>query len=303
MNLLEYLRRAAKSDTSVYTTFLQQYNKQDNSIHIFHEGKDDPSFYGNFIHNRGRNKRRIFYYQAKNKEKVYENYSKINWTAYSKKRVIFFVDKDFSDILRITYPIDINIFVTTHYSIENYLVSKSLFSRSIREIIGLDNDKINNAISKQFQLGLNSFYQASLLLSAYFLYHRKMKKPLNLNNITIADMFTIDETFHVRRKSNILQVLDRKTGVTSVTIIREIRKIINELKRINNPKSYTRGKFELAYMINCINKSPDIINRGKQKGEKKYKCCVLLSPSNSIPILAPRLKQPKEFNEFMNRLK
>ncbi|GAB2775521.1 hypothetical protein GCM10027275_18270 [Rhabdobacter roseus] len=301
MNLLDYLRKAAKSETTVYITFLQQYSKNDNSIHVFHEGKDDPSFYGNMIQNKVKKTQKIFYYQAKNKDKVYENYQKINWTSYSKKRILFFIDKDFADILERSYPVDTNIFVTNYYSIENYLVDKHLFSRSLRDLIGLDNDKVNNAITKQFQIGLRTFYEASLILTAYIIYHRERKNALNLRDVTIGDVFDINSTFIVTKKPRVLSVLDRKTGVTTVSIYKEIREIIASLRKIKNPKKYTRGKFELAYLVSCINKSPDIINIDKKKGEKKYRCCVQLSLSNAIQILAPRIRQPKDVKEFISK--
>lgn len=301
MNLLDYLRKAAKSETTVYTTFLQQYSKNDNSIHVFHEGKDDPSFYGNMIQNKIKKTQKIFYYQAKNKDKVYENYKKINWSSYAKKRILFFVDKDFADILKISYPVDINIFVTSYYSIENYLVDRHLFSRSLRDLIGLDNDKVNNAITKQFQVGLKTFYEASLTLTAYILYHREKKNCLNLHDVTISDVFKIDSGFMVTKRPKILSKLDKKTGAVTVSAYKEIRKVIVRLRRINNPKKYIRGKFELAYMIYCINNSPHIININKKKNEKKYKCCVQLSSANAIPILAPRMRQSKDVKEFINK--
>ncbi|MBK6544359.1 MAG: DUF4435 domain-containing protein [Saprospiraceae bacterium] len=200
MGLLEYLRKAAKSEATVYTTFLQQYSKNDNSVHIFHEGKDDPSFYSNFIESKLRKNRKVFYYQSKNKNSVYHYYSKLNWSSYSKKRILFCVDKDFADILKITYPIDSNIFVTEPYSIENYLVNKNIYSRSLRELMGLENDKKNSVLTKGFKIGLESFYDASLFLSAYILLHRKANNPLNLQSLTFGDVFEMDEKFIVKKK-------------------------------------------------------------------------------------------------------
>ncbi|HBF89016.1 MAG TPA: hypothetical protein DDX39_10280, partial [Bacteroidales bacterium] len=165
----------------------------------------------------------------------------------------------------------------------------------------LDNEKSNNTISKQFIIGLKTFYNASLLLTAYILYHKKLGNPINLQNITISDVFTIDNNYVVNRKSKILSLLDRKTGVSTSNASKEIRVLINDLKKINNPKKYTRGKFELSYMISCLNMTPDILNIGKIKGEKKYKCCVSISNGNAIQILAPRIKQPKEMKEFLDR--
>ncbi|MEP2668642.1 MAG: DUF4435 domain-containing protein [Cyclobacteriaceae bacterium] len=301
MVLLEYLRKAAKSETSVYTTFLQQYSKNDKSLHLFHEGKDDPSFYGNFIENKLKKNRKVYYYQAKNKSSVYHYYSKVNWSSYSRKRIIFCVDKDFSDILKIAFPIDTNIFVTEYYSIENYLVNKNIFSRSLRELIGLENDKKNSFLSKGFKIGLKSFYEASLFLSAYILYHRKLNTPLNLQSIVFGDVFEMDDNFLVKRKKNILKALDGKTGVNTTFNYSDIKDVVIELSKINNPKRYTRGKYELMYLVNCINTSPKILNDQRVKGEKKYKCCVSLSHTNGVQILAPRLKEPKDLNLFLSK--
>lgn len=303
MELLEILKEAAKSPTTVFTIFLQQYSKYDNNLHIFHEGKDDPSFYGNFIQDTLKMNQEVYYYQAKSKDNVYENYKRINWASYSKKRILFFVDKDFADILQLIYPVDKNIFVTTFYSIENYLVSNVIFSRSLRDLIGLDNDNLNKNITRQFQNGLKTFYESSLILSAYILYHRMNKNPLNLRNVTFLDIFRVNDSFIVTRKSKTLAILDRKTGATTKTAFKEIKGILIGLKQISNPKVYVRGKFELAYMLHCINNTPNIINYGKKEGEKKYKNIVLLSISNAIPILAPRIRQPKEINIFFKTLK
>ena len=153
MEFLKYLKVAAKSNTSVRTRYLQQYNNNDNALHIFYEGNDDPSFYSNFLENK--NQKKIYYYQAENKKGVYEIHSKINWSSYDKRRTLFFVDKDFSDILNEIFTIDDNIFVTRYYSIENYVVSKHVFIRTIREILHIDDEKFLNKCYKDFEKNLN----------------------------------------------------------------------------------------------------------------------------------------------------
>lgn len=301
MTLLNYLKKSAKSPTAVYTTFLQEYSKYDNSLHVFYEGKDDSSFYTNFIENQLPKRRRVFYYQAKNKNNVYQNYDKINWSAYSKKRILFFVDKDFADILKTSYPIDTNIFVTKFYSIENYLVDKHLFGRVLRDLIGIENDKKITELSNKFQAGLKTFYNSSLILTAFIIYHRQKAIPLNLQDVNISDLFKINDIFKASRKQRTLSILNKYTGSSEKLPFVEIRKTISNLRKIGNPKNYTRGKFELAFMVICVNLVPDILNKNRQKGEKKYKCCVNLSMSNAIQILGPRLRPIKEVKDFINK--
>jgi hypothetical protein len=299
MELLKYLRSAAKSDTTAFTNFLLQYKSSNDHIHVFHEGKDDPSFYGNYIDPYLSRKRRAFYYQCKNKENVYKYYAKLNWKSYQKKRVLFLVDKDYSDFLAIKYPADSNIFVTKHYSIENYIVNKDVFSRCLREFMGLDNDKSNLAITRLFSKQLNQFYLASLFLSAYILYHKRNNTSINLGNITLSEIFDFNPNFIIKKKPRILARLDQLTGVKSENCFGAIRSIMTELKKTNVPKSYTRGKFEMMYFVHCINSCPAIINEGKVKGEKQYKSSISLSVTNSIPIIGPRLKQPLDIKEFI----
>ncbi|MFN8358774.1 MAG: DUF4435 domain-containing protein [Candidatus Kapaibacterium sp.] len=303
MNLLQYLRESVKSEDIIYSEFLRQYKKKDNSIHIFHEGGDDPSFYSNIIEGAFSLNDKIYYYNARNKDKVYINYSKINWVTHSKQRILFFVDKDYADILGSTYPQDDNIFVTSCYSIENYLVDKYLFCRSLRELIKLDNQKAINSIALKFIKGLKTFYKESITLTAYIIYHRKNKNNIILNDLSIKDLFNIDSDFRVTKKSNILSLLDKKTGVKTTSVVCEIRNIIKHLKSINDPKIYTRGKFELAYMVHCINSTPELLNTFRNKGDKKYSCCVSISLKNAVQILAPRVKHPKEIVEFLNKKK
>ena len=45
MEYLQKLKKAAKSDVATFTKFLQQFSFQNNYLHIFHEGEDDPSFH------------------------------------------------------------------------------------------------------------------------------------------------------------------------------------------------------------------------------------------------------------------
>lgn len=298
MELLSFLKIAAKSDTATYTKFLQQYSNQGNTIHIFHEGKDDPSFYANYIYSFVKKKQKVYFHQSSNKNGVYENYKKINWASYSKKRILFLVDKDFSDILKIKYPIDSNIFVTKYYSIENYLVTKSMFSRCLRELVGVSDEVINRKISRIFNDTLKEFYKASLLLTAYILLHKNRNNKINLSNISLADVFEVTKDFKVKRKAKIIRSLDRLCGVTTLNSYRELKSIVLLLSKINMPKKYTRGKFELMYFVKCFSNVTDLLNTGKGTGEKKYKCSINLSNGTAMQILGPRLKIPTDIKSF-----
>ncbi|MDQ2180244.1 DUF4435 domain-containing protein [Marinifilum sp. D714] len=299
MGFLEYLKNAAKSPVTAQTKFMQQYKQADNSIHVFLEGKDDPSFYSNYIERNKRKGQRIYFYNSKNKAGVYYNHSKINWSVYKKERILFFVDKDFSDILNEEYASDQNIFVTRFYSIENYLVSRTLFSRCLREIFGINDDKVIARISKEFVKSLAEFHKAIEPLTSVLLYYRKNNIPVNLNNIDFNQIFNVNIGDKVTVKSNIQQYLVKCTGVKSFPKYTEFKECLSLIKPVGNTKLYVRGKCELWFMIKYLNLLPAIMNQDIAKGEPKIKSCLNITPNNAVQIIAPRLRIPMELKKFL----
>lgn len=299
MGFLEYLKNSAKSPITTYTKFLQQYKPTENSLHIFLEGKDDPSFYSNYLERNKKRGQKIYFYNSKNKSGVYENYSRVNWSFYKKNRVLFFVDKDFSDIIRETYDVDSNIFVTKYYSIENYLVSKTLFARCLRELFGLVDDKLINSISKDFSIALEQFHIVSLNLMSILVYYRKNKIPINLNNIDFNKVYEVKVGEKVLKKKYIREYLSNCTSTDKFPTLSEIKEIKKELKKYGNPKYYTRGKCELWFMIKYLNELPKLLNTGIKKGEPKVKLCVNLTSNNAVQIIAPRLRIPIDIKDFL----
>jgi hypothetical protein len=302
MDFLNYLKETARSDISTHTKFLQQYRRNDNSIHIFVEGKDDPSFYSNFIDRYRRKGQRIYFYRAKNKKSVYSNYEKIDWDKYAKNRVLFFVDKDFRDILNENLPFDTNIFETKYYSIENYLVNKSMFSRCLRELLGITDDKLISKITRDFIIQLANFHKEIMPIIALILYFRKRNIVANLNQVKLEKVFNIKE--RVKRKKNIKQFLEHQMGVSESAPFKEVLNNIRTLKEIKNSKYYVRGKYEMWFFIKFLNEIPKIMNQNRKKGQEKIKLSVNLTSSTAVSILAPRLRIPSELKVFLdNNLK
>ncbi|MDY8137288.1 DUF4435 domain-containing protein [Aquimarina sp. 2201CG5-10] len=302
MEFLDYLKNAAKSSTSVYAKFLQQYNFGNNGIHVFYEGKDDPSFYSNYIERYKGKKQRIFYYRAQNKKSVYHNYSQVDWSQYKKNRVLFLVDKDFRDILNETYPTDTNIFETKYYSIENYLVNKSMFARCLRELLSIDDDKVINQITREFIIQLTNFHKEIMPVIALILYFRENKLNANLNQIDLSQVFEFKEK--VKRKRSIKEFLEKSMDTPNGAPWKDVLTHSRTLSEIDNSKYYVRGKFEMWFFLKFLNSLPDILNCDRKKGEPKFKLNVNLSAATAVQVLAPRLRIPKELKEFLdNNLK
>ena len=305
MDFLKYLKSAAKSNTSVRTRYLQQYSQNDNALHVFYEGNDDPSFYTNYFEEKNRGK--IFYYQAENKKGVYEIHSKINWTAYEKCRSLFFTDKDFSDILIEKYAVDSNIFVTKYYSIENYLVCKPIFKRVLRDILHIDDEKFIDSCYKNFEKNLKLYTLQMQSIIAWIIYHRSIKSKLQLNDFKISDIFHFDNLLNIKRKrkckgKSLQEYLLAKTNITHTDQCwKGILKYYKVIKKIPVHKLYLRGKYEIWFLIAYTNKLVEIINSKKVTGEPKIRVKFNLNADNAVELLAPRLKKPTDLAKFLNR--
>jgi len=125
MDFLSEITQEA-DESGAYQEFLLYYKHKGKTLHLFFEGKDDPSFYSGFINEiiindlSPHNTYICYSHICGDKYKVYEMYVKIT-NRFTKSRCLFFVDKDFSDYLEQNYPYDEHIYVTDFYSIENFL--------------------------------------------------------------------------------------------------------------------------------------------------------------------------------------
>lgn len=308
MSFLEKLKNAANSPLSSYIRFLQQYKKDDKSLHLFYEGDDDPSFYTKCITDLIGDEYRLFFYNCKNKGGVYSNHSKIDWRTFKKARAIFFVDKDHSDILGVKYVKSVNIFVTKYYSIENYLVTEYILERILRELIAIDREPLINELKKKFRIQHKRYSNFMLLITSWIIHHRQLKSSLNLNNINLNHLFCFDENLEVQRitkplSKKVLAYLDEKAKVkTAQNSWKTILSIYRRLVVIRDHKIHLRGKFEVWFLIAFVNAFLNQINSEKKKGEQKYKLKVQITVSNAIAVLGYRIPIPNDLEQFFKTL-
>jgi len=305
MTYIDTIKEAAKTPLTVNLLFKQRYKKNSKEIHIFYEGQDDPSFYTNFLNQKLNNEFQVFHYRCGNKDKVYDNYKKMDWTVLNKNRVLFFVDKDFSEILNLIYPVDENIFVTKYYSIENYLVNVDIFHRILRELLHINNDEVIIQLTAKFIEQHLIFCNLMHLITAWILYHRRKKSDFNLNNLSLKPIFSINDKLNIYKKNKInnqklFKYLDEQTGiVTPPNVWKDIVYEYRTIKNISEPKYYLRGKFEIWYLTEFCNSIVDFLNQDVKKGDKKTKFKVNFTHSNAVEILGPRLKIPDDLELFL----
>src|SRR5436190_16129256 len=123
MSYVDLLRENRESPRVPLLEFLQQ--QQPHTLHMFVEGDGDAAFYRNFVFQYYKDADSLYVYDCGGKDSVYavrkSIYSRDNQPEWADSMtLLFFVDKDLSDILQKHYNQETNIFVTDFYSVENY---------------------------------------------------------------------------------------------------------------------------------------------------------------------------------------
>lgn len=302
MTFLDDLKGSGQGAIAVFHVFLLNYRKAENSIHAFFEGNDDSSYYLNFINDRNKSKRKILPYKCGNKKGVYAAYEKIKSHGVSNVILLFFVDKDFSDILEEQYPQDECIYVTECYSIENYLVTTYTLQRIWIDIFHLPahQDKYE-IVEKKFLLELSHFYEFMKPLMARIIFAKLCNEKANLNNINLSKMFRFDSDLNLETlESDLSEVLEKMSGISIPKHREEELFVVLEKLEKFGPKIYIRGKYELWFLVKFIEKLTPII-RNQLRDEGFYmKIVTNLNNENAIEILGPRSEISIQLQQFLD---
>ena len=277
--------------------FLLNVKAQGIGIHAFYENINDGSLYGSYIRRRMIESSRLctcsklYTYDCGNKDGVYEVHQRLNYREFINEIFIFFVDKDLDDIIPIyreSYP---DVYVTTYYSIENFLVTREIVEQVWAELFKQGSNFESKDVGQKFEKCLEGFHNIAIKIMCWTIYHQRIGNNPILKNIKIKDFFKIDENFDVMQTIDdpgLISILDSQGKVkTNQGWETEINNIYQEINGID-PKTFVRGKFEMEFFVEFIKKLREILN----KTPKKQKIHVDITTSNVIDILGPRVECP-----------
>lgn len=309
MSLLDELRASRQSPATAHLMFLQ--NQKYGGVHAFMEGNSDPSFYRAAILKFYPDFNSIFTYDCGGKKGVYKLKEKITLRAEDSSIekfqliIIYFVDKDLSDIIpELESPSD-DIYITDHYSIENYLVSKFIFDTILTDCFSFSRGTLpeRNRLLDVFETQLNRFYDYIIPVMAWALYLRRQKVDFEFSDIKLGNFLGFDDDLSISfrledRYESYIQSLDAMCSVTTSPEYSTVEKVlIAELKDLA-PKQFIRGKFEIWYLLKfseavkkLLKKLPDIEFRYSE---------ALMSEKDIVKFLGPRLHPlPKSLELFL----
>ena len=307
MVFLDELRRARESPVAAYQEFLLHYQRvPKDAVHAFFEGHDDVSFYINFILGFVDDANNVYTYKCGNKEGVYQTYHQITKLQNLQNKVLFFVDKDYSDVLGEDYPKDKRIYVTNYYSIENYLVSEEILYRIWNEIFHFNgiNPMSFDIIKNKFQEELNNFYDFIMPLTVWIIHQRRSGIQIDLKMLKLSQLFSFNQDLILEKREQINQG-------DEMTIFEQIYKkptafnwqamshLITEELKILPPKFYVRGKFELWFFVKFVSGLSDLIKNLLLNAGEGIKIRVPIGEENAIMVLGPRIQIPESLNKFL----
>jgi hypothetical protein len=302
MSYLNILKKSRDSDITVLQYFLLHFKRKEKCIHAFFEGRDDPSFYTNYFENNLPKNYVFKIYKCNNKKSVYYIYHQLKARNVPKELSLYFVDKDLSDYLGEEWDRDVNIFTTKYYSIENYMVNKTVLKRILIELYGInESDATIEFILENFEIQLNRFYKLFIPLYAYIILKKLEGYQILFNNINLHKIFLFNDKAVIKKDHSgkqKIKLINQVCSINATSIKKnEFRKLINVLKS-NNPKTYIRGKFELWFLVLFVKNIFILLTNNGMN----YKTKIELGKNNATEILGPRVKQPKELKYFFKNI-
>jgi hypothetical protein len=270
----------AGEEISISRTFFeikQHYSFTENTLHVFVEDEDDFEFYRKSLE-KIYSEYSIISYPKKGKKNVLDSYDELDWSKYEKSRILFFVDKDYEDILGYSSRKDFNVFVTKYYSIENYLASKEIFKYTLEAIFKIKHRVIVDDLVNRFDSSFDVFKNHMILLTSIILIFRKNNEHLVLDKLKMDDFFKFkgleihpikyrnaEVLLNLRRSEiepfakslvkehKIIQTFKKTEADISKIKYHIIRDNIKKIKEIEDGRCFIRGKFHLWFFIESVN--------------------------------------------------
>lgn len=295
----EMLKAAKSGRVQVLHEFLTNFDPSSDRIHCFFEGREDEIFYRGFISSYTGCK--IVAYICGNKRDVYAVCESVA-THPGYRQSLFFVDKDLADLMNESYPLFERMFVTSFYSVENYLVRDDLFVRLCRDFIQCKGVVCNHdAVGDIFSAALAKFYALILPLMAWIVAVRRKGQSPNLRNIRLQTLFGLDSDLKPRKVMNRNRIAHLCTmcGITPIRgMAKDVREVLADLKA-RNPKQVVRGHFEGWFLVIYFKA---FFERVKTEAENIGGTAAMLPSvehTNFVALTVPHLQIPQDLNEFL----
>ena len=304
MSMLHVHSEARDSGNARYHGFLTEYSATAAMVYGFVEGRQDPCYYRGLIDHSLPPAWRVRLWPAGGKDVVYQTYRLFDWKRFPKRRVCFFVDRDFQDLVPEEHPEDINVYITNDYSIENSLVDTQTCHRTLVEVCGFANARQDelDAVVGQFEAQYEIFLRAMIPVTAWLLTAKRLRQTVYPNNVEMNRLFSVvdgqlESNPNPRNCATLVEYLQMRCGMHSDDI--DPAEAAGELGRDLLYRRFVRGKYALWFLVEfCLS-----IRRSAAKFfsscDAPPKMHVALGDANAMVLLGSRGRIPETLRVFL----
>lgn len=256
MSRPEEMMLAASDAPCALLRIKQSYRLDDQKVYLVVEGKDDKAFYGPRVSDLLATFGRVDGVEvvvASRRSQVVLTEETLNWNKFSRHRIAFVVDRDYSSWEEKESPKAFNVYVTDGYAIENSVCNQESFlrlcERNCNSSSGCTDDD-RRYLKERYSRALNLFRQyASVLMWSHVIWRIGGCKP-NFGNWKLAEYFKI-ESGEILPKYSSEEMLTRSRkamGVDDGFIPTESQIAAAEgIREIEEVELFFRGKNWLEY--------------------------------------------------------
>lgn len=303
----EALCSSPHSPETSWGTFLMEYNRRGERIHVIHEGKQDPSFYSNFL--RPHLPKNIKLRSAGKKEEVLHRAQTFLDRFGEDPHVIFLVDKDFDDFLdspTVSYKW---LYTTSCYSIENFICHEDTLERVLTENFGIEGAAscIEGFRSKYTESRLD-FHSKAQPMMAWLYSVRKRATAANFGKIKEKNYFEFSDDM-----GTISALLDEQSMYSQLAQDTQIASSdeptsadINDaitLFQSHPPDTWCRGKQDLWFFVEFLNKTYLMLQRvAAETGQARPTKHPTFGVKSAVKDLGPRAPLPPCLKRFLSNV-
>lgn len=295
----EYLAEEARSDVAALHQFKILYDPDRDSFHFFFEGEDDSLFYMPEARRRigGGN---IYLYECGGKKNVIDVRDAIKSDDYDTKNCLFFVDRDFDDLLECQIEVDDSTYITDNYSIENDISDIQSLEIILEDLLRISRaspefDEIVNFVERAFHY----FYIEVRSLMAWILAAKQEGCSPNLRN-----------TFGLK---GIVTFSNGKPSLCAAGFVEFKRKVVvngrlpalstiirwNKALDLSTPKAWLRGKYDIWFFQVAVLAALGAANeRRALAGRRKIRIPSSIREGRLFEVLGGRVPPPRSLQAF-----
>jgi hypothetical protein len=299
-----YLAEEARSDIAAMHQFRILYEPSQASYHFFFEGEEDSLFFMPEARRHIQNKT-AHIYNCGGKNNVIQVRDEIKSDGYNILSCLFFVDRDYDDLLGTQVNLDENTYITDNYSIENDISSieaARIFMADVLRISQADPEFAR--IEASLAIAYNAFHIEVRALTGWILAAKEENCSPNLQNTKgLKDVVTLFGTQPNLTKQGFAEF---KKKVVVNGKLPSIPAILRWRRRLDlgTANLWIRGKYYIWFFRSALLAALEEANlRRKLAGGRSIPIPTSLREGKIFEVLGGRVPAPASLQTFyQNRL-